>query len=381
MEYFLNYTNILSGNNYNFYRAAYFFGFGDDNYFFDSVRLIKLLYILISLILNSLIIISTIKKKKSKYSIGLLLTGNILFINFIHTFSYSFEWVLKEPNNNRTLYISKDGEVLNSNKSLVSDYYEVGGLLVGNMNKIGACVTQGFVLVFSAICQDILINIFFFVVNKPKIPSERKIKLYLILGYCIPILISIIYLLCNQFGLNDKFCYVKKFSYKDGNYKFNTYFPGIVMVIYTLRFFNLIISIYLPFQIYKYVKSNNMQKIYILKSSSILIIQIITISIGFIYRLTSAIDDKISRSITTVFLYINTLDGILFPLTYSLNNGIYRDLFGDSSKMESILDDDDDANGTETTNNDSSVNRTGTNTKTFAMVDVKGNNNFDLSYA
>lgn len=161
MEYFLNYTNILSGNNYNFYRAAYFFGFGDDNYSFDSVRLIKLLYILISLILNSLIIISTIKKKKSKYSIGLLLTGNILFINFIHTFSYSFEWVLKEPNNNRTLYISKDGEVLNSNKSLVSDYYEVGGLLVGNMNKIGACVTQGFVLVFSAICQDILINIFF----------------------------------------------------------------------------------------------------------------------------------------------------------------------------------------------------------------------------
>ena len=379
MEYVLNYTNILLGNNYNFYRAAYFFGFGDNNYSSDSVRFAKLLYILISLILNSLIIIS-IKKKKSKYSIGLLLTGNILFINFIHTFSYSFEWVLKESDYNRTLYISEIGNVLN-NKTLDSDYYEVGGLLVGNMNKIGACVTQGFLLVFSAICQDILINIFYFVINRPKIPSERKIKLYLILGYCIPILISIIYLLCNQFGLNDKFCYVKKFSYENESYKFNKYFPGIVMVIYTLRFFNLIISIYLLFQIYKYVKSNNIQKTYILKSSSILIIQIITISIGFIYRLTSAIDDKISRNIAAVFLYLNTLDGILFPLIYSLNNGIYRDLFGDSSKMQSILDDDEEVNATETTNNETSVNATGANEKTFAMVDVKGNNNFDLSYA
>ena len=379
MEYVLNYTNILLGNNYNFYRAAYFFGFGDNNYSSDSVRFVKLLYILISLILNSLIIIS-IKKKKSKYSIGLLLTGNILFINFIHTFSYSFEWVLKESDYNRTLYISEIGNVLN-NKTLDSDYYEVGGLLVGNMNKIGACVTQGFLLVFSAICQDILINIFYFVINRPKIPSERKIKLYLILGYCIPILISIIYLLCNQFGLNDKFCYVKKFSYEDGKYKYNKFFPGIVMVIYTLRFFNLIISIYLLFQIYKYVKSNNIQKTYIIKSSSILIIQIITISIGFIYRLTSAIDDKISRNIAAVFLYLNTLDGILFPLIYSLNNGIYRDLFGDSSKTQSILDDDEEVNATETTNNETSVNATGANEKTFAMVDVKGNNNFDLSYA
>jgi hypothetical protein len=380
MEYVLNYTNILNGNNYNFYRAAYFFGFGDDNYSSDSVRIVKLIYILISLILNLLIIISIIKKKKNKYSIGLLITGNILLINFIHTFSYSFEWVLKESDNNRTLYIDQNGEVINS-KSLDSDYYEVGGLLVGNMNKIGACVTQGFFLVFSSICQDILINIFFFVINKPKIPSERKIKLYLILGYCIPILISIIYLLCNQFGLNDKFCYVKKFSYEKGNYQFNKYFPGIVMVIYTLRFFNLIISIYLLFQIYKYVKSNNIQKSYILKSSSILIIQIITISIGFIYRLTSAIDDKISRNIAIVFLYLNTLDGILFPLTYSLNNGIYRDLFGDSSKIESLMDDEEETNCIETTNNDSSINHTGANDKTFAMVDVKGNNNFDLSYA
>jgi hypothetical protein len=330
--------------------------------------------------LNLLIIISIIKKKKNKYSIGLLITGNILLINFIHTFSYSFEWVLKESDNNRTLYINQNGDVINS-KSLDSDYYEVGGLLVGNMDKIGACVTQGFFLVFSSICQDILINIFFFVINKPKIPSERKIKLYLILGYCIPILISIIYLLCNQFGLNDKFCYVKKFSYEKGNYQFNKYFPGIVMVIYTLRFFNLIISIYLLFQIYKYVKSNNIQKSYILKSSSILIIQIITISIGFIYRLTSAIDDKISRNIAIVFLYLNTLDGILFPLTYSLNNGIYRDLFGDSSKIESLMDDEEETNCIETTNNDSSINHTGANDKTFAMVDVKGNNNFDLSYA
>ena len=365
----INSDNISKGD-YSFFSAKYFFGLGDDNYSYDSVRIVKLLYILISFILNLLIIISIIKKKNRKFSIALQLTGNILIINFFHTFSYSFEWVLQDSVH---VYILED-----------KSFYEIGGLLVGNMDDNAACITQGFFLVFSSLSQDILINIFFFVVNRPEIPNKRRIRLYIFMGYCFPLIISLILLKFDQFGINDKFCYIKKFIFENEKYSYNSIFPYIVMFIYTLRLLNLIISIYLLFQIFKYVKANKLKKMYILKSSSILIIQIITISIGFLYRLISAIDEKIGREITKTFLYINTLDGILFPLTYSLSNGIFQDLFCDSKRNSTgtiTADEEEDTihNNNDTNQIQNSVSRA-TTEKTFAMVDIKDDNNFDLSY-
>ena len=155
------------------------------------------------------------------------------------------------------------------------------------------------------------------------------------------------------------------------------------MFIYTLRLVNLIISIYLLIQIFRYVKENKLKKIYILKSSSILIIQIITILIGFLYRLISAIKEEIGRKITNTFLYINTLDGILFPLAYSLSNGIFQDLFCNSkrSSLETITTDEDEdtIRNNETNQIQNTVSRA-TTEKTFAMVDIRDDNNFDLSY-
>ena len=368
----INSDNISKGD-YNFFSGTYFFGFGDGNYSYDSVRIVKLLYILISFILNILIIISIIKKKNRKFSIALQITGNILIINFIHTFSYSFEWVLKDSDH--VLYIFKDEEKLS--------YYEVGGLLVGNMDNNAACIAQGFFLVFSSLSQDILINIFFFVINRPDIPSKRRIKVYLFMGYFLPLIISLIFLKFEELGINDKFCYIKKFLFEDKEYSYNSNFPLIVMFIYTLRLVNLIISIYLLIQIFRYVKENKLKKIYILKSSSILIIQIITILIGFLYRLISAIKEEIGRKITNTFLYINTLDGILFPLAYSLSNGIFQDLFCNSkrSSLETITTDEDEdtIRNNETNQIQNTVSRA-TTEKTFAMVDIRDDNNFDLSY-
>jgi hypothetical protein len=60
-----NSTNINKVG-YNFYKPKYFFGFGDADYPSDVVRIIKLLYILISFILNLLIFISLLKRKKKK---------------------------------------------------------------------------------------------------------------------------------------------------------------------------------------------------------------------------------------------------------------------------------------------------------------------------
>jgi hypothetical protein len=387
----LNYTNILK-KDYNFFSLRYFFGIGDDNYSYDSIRIIKLLHVLINIILNLIIIISIFKKKKEKFSVALILTGNVLLINLIHTFSYSFEWVLKEEDNHhiKTLYIIENGEHFNGdNYRLLNSkkYYEVGGLLVGNIEHLGACKTQGFFLIFSAISQDILINIFFYIINLPKIPSKRKITIFLILlGYCFPLLISFFMLYLEGLGINDKYCYIAKFDVNpddDNPYKFKKIFPLLVYIIYGIRTSNLVISIFLLYKIIKYVKDNRLKKTYILKSSAILIVQVTIISIGLIYRLSSSINEDFSRKFSNIFLCINTLDGVLFPLSYSLSNKVFKILFRSQSKdsdLDSIDEDLDIFNQKKDQNNsDSNISRNSSTQKSFALFDIKDDNNFELS--
>ena len=369
-------SNNINKKNYNFYKPIYFFGFGDKDYSSDSVRILKLLYILISFILNLLIIISLLKKKKKKFSIALILTGNVLIINFIHSFCYSFEWILKEEGKN--LIIDKNG---NSGANIADTTYEIGGLLIGNPNNLGVCKFQGFSLIFSALSQDILINIFFYIVNRPKIPNKNLIRIILIvLGYFIPLLISLIYILKDAIGINDKFCYIKKFYKTENSYKYNENYAISITIIYSLRFINLIISSILLYKIIIYVKQNKLKNMYILKLSAILIVQVLTILIGLIYRIFGLISESFSRNFARIFLCINTLDAILFPLSYSLSNGIYNHLFCGISTTDNMYLSDDQADVLSNKSTNSSQSAGNHEEKTFAMVDVKDDNNFDLSY-
>ena len=399
----LNYTNILKSN-YNFFSAKYFFGLGDDSYSYDIVRIIKLLYILISFILNLLIVIFLIIRKKKKFSIALILTGNILIINFIHTFSYSFEWILKEKiddSHSMPLYIRENGTVINNNTHIDSDYYQVGGLLIGNLNNFGVCKFQGFSLIFSALAQDVLIIIFFYIINLPNAPTKIKIRLFILFGYFFPLLIAFIYLSIDGIGLNDKYCYIKKFTYEkvkncsdifsNGDYidtcniKYEftkEKFILLVNFIYGLRTINLIVSSFFLYKIIQYVRLNKLKNMYILKLSAILIVQVITILLGLIYRIGSSIDEHFSRKLSKIFLCLNTLDGILFPLSYSLSNGVYKTLFCAKRKdsKDSLSEDEDDFMSYGSASS-FLIAPSPTVEKTFAMVDVKDDNNFDLSYA
>ena len=85
--------------------------------------------------------------------------SNILIINFVHTFSYLYEWILQNVNNNSSLYIDNNGIKCVEPDCKNSDYNRIGGLLVGNMDNMAACKTQAFFLVFSSLSQDIIINI------------------------------------------------------------------------------------------------------------------------------------------------------------------------------------------------------------------------------
>lgn len=397
----LNYTNILKSN-YNFFSAKYFFGFGDDNYSHDSVRIIKLFYIMISFILNLLIIILLLIRKKKKFSIALTLTGNILIINFIHTLSYSFEWILKEESHDhlRSLHIMKNGTVINNLPYENYDYYEIGGLLIGNPNNLGVCKFQSFILIFSALAQDVLIIIFFYIINMSNAPSKIKIRLFVIFGYFFPLIVAFIFFAIGGLGLNDRYCYIKKFDFEkvqncsniflgDNNYidtcnikyKFiKVKFRILIYFLYSLRGVNLIINFFFLYKIIQYVRLNKLKNMYILKLSAILIVQLVNIFLGLIYRIGSSINEDFSRKFANIFLCLNSLDGILLPLSYILSNR--KALFCSKAKdsKDSLSDDQDEFMSLGSASS-FLILPSPTVDKTFAMVDVKDDNNFDLSYS
>ena len=361
-EYIDNSKNI-SFADYSIFSMKTFFGFD------DPIRLVKILYIIINIILNIIIILVIFMKKKKKFAAGIELTSNVLVVNFIHTLAYLIQWIIK------------DNVEININNEYGD--FNVGGLLIGNLNNFFMCNFQGFLLIFSSMSQDFLINIFFYLVNRTSPPSLLYIRGAVVLGYAFPFLFAILYLSLSAIGLNDRFCYVKKFDFiindNIATYEYNTSFKAYVLIIYIFRLLNLCISIYIFIKILKYVKDNNINKKYILKSSMILIIQMATLSLGLIYRLSAVFNCfNFSENFSTIFLLVNTIDGVLIPLSYSLSNGIYSILYRRIIKRSSLSDNTDDTDdgidGIE-----DSTNSKNDKEKTFAMLEINCYNNFDLS--
>ena len=95
-----NIDNIQTGE-YNFDVSKYFFNS-------DRIRLVIIIFIIISFLVNVLYFITSLKTKFKKeiYQINLILTRNILFINFLHIFSYLYEWVLQNVDGESSLFIN-----------------------------------------------------------------------------------------------------------------------------------------------------------------------------------------------------------------------------------------------------------------------------------
>jgi len=367
----------IKNGDYNFDVGKYFFTA-------DIFRLIIIIYIIISLILNLLYLITSLKTKfvKEIHKINLTLMRNILFINFLHTFSYLFEWVLQNVENKKSLYIDKDDP---SNKdSYCKNYnddkkhFAIGGLLIGNMNSMAACKTQGFFLVFSALSQDIVIIIFFYLVNKSSRLSQVKVYILLFIGYFCSFIITIIYLVLDGFGLNDKYCFIKKFNFKDKTYELNSKFIAMIITYYVIRLIFLIISSCLLYKISKYIKENKLGNTYIIRLASFLIVQIFTITFGIMYRIGSLFSEKFSRDFVNIFLIVNTLDGIIFPLVSYFSNNMYKNLCSSNSNEDfhiDFLSDDPDI-----TTNNITLNNQAKNSDKSGISTQKVDNNFEVSY-
>jgi hypothetical protein len=243
-------------------------------------------------------------------------------MNFIHTFSYFFEWVIKEEV--ELAKAKKDGNDI-----------EVGGLLVGNPNHLLGCYTQAFLLIFSSLSQDFLINIFFFLVNLSGDVSEkteRYVKYAIILlGFLFPFFFTLILRVSGALGLNDEFCYVTKFTININSngiteYNYFSYFQTCVNIVYLIRVVNFIATVYFLRKIWIYVKQQNKQKTYLFKSIMIPIIQLSTIGIGVVYRLINFWWPQLSVKLAKPYLVLNTLDGVLFPIGFAILNDVFIQL-------------------------------------------------------
>ena len=136
---------------------------------------------------------------------------------------------------------------------------------------------------------------------------------------------------------------------------------------------------------YYNIKKNKFRNLYIFKTYFLLILQVITTSIGFIYRISHLIANDNNKGFSNAFLCINTIDGILFPLSYSLSNGIYTNLFCknniNNESLNSLFSDDKENNNCILDDTYSTSSHRSSDDKILALVDVKDDNNFDLSYS
>ena len=330
--------------------------------FISYDRTIVLSFCFISFILYIIIIISIYLARYKKISIVIRITGSILIVNFINIFSYSFQWV-------------RCKEKLDNNKYRIL-------FLVEKANIFLACKIQSFILLSSSLSQDYLIILFFFVLNKKKMIKMKYINIFIILSIIFPFIISLLLALFKVFGVNDDFCYIKKYNHIENNefepYKnYNAY-----CIIYGLKMINFSTSIFLLIKIIKYIQKEK-SIYYIINKLSMLFIHLFKLFIILSYRIITFFidDDKIPNTFKKIYIILSTLDGLLFPLAFSYSNEIYYNFCkkrrNSRSSTECFKDSEEEniPNSQILSNNDDDLKKQETKSSS-----IFGSNNFDLSY-
>ena len=303
-------------NNYDYFSKEYFFVLNGDH-----TRLVIMIFILISFILTIFIIfmLHNYRKKRefSSFSLSGLLSLNILIENFFRTFSYIFNWLIKDDNTK-------------------FNGYNIGALLNGNPSNFNLCIVQGFLLIFLSISQDIITNIFFSFVN---VEQQEKKHLYIIIlliaGYIFPASVSFFYYKFEIIGINEKFCYIEKYSFKiddekneviyhkEKNYKLH------VLYIFIIRSFNFFITLYYIIRAIRYIKNiknneNDAKAGKLFSSLPVVFVSSFTLFIELIFRFLSFIDIELEEKLIGIYIIMNSADSILLPLSFFLKHKIYR---------------------------------------------------------
>ena len=310
-------NNSIYNKDYNYFSVKNFFGGRD-----DPSRLIILIFILLSFVLNVIIIyILSFYRKKRDFSLSGSLTLNILIVNFLHTLSYILNWIIRNDDINN--------DIENNNSDI-----EVGALLKGNPSDFGFCQAQGFLLIFLSLSQDIIIIIFLAFINIEKRRRKKFLaSIILILGgYISPLLITIYFYYFDLIGINEKFCYISKYLFSIDNgtnevlYEKENNYKSLISIIFALRFSSFILAIILVRKAFNYIKiaKNPDKKKEILKYSlPVVLVTFFTLCIDLIFKIISIIDNKLEEKYIEVYVVLNSIDSILLPLAFSIRHNIY----------------------------------------------------------
>ena len=309
--------NSIYNKDYNYFSVKNFFGGRD-----DPSRLIILIFILLSFVLNVIIIyILSFYRKKRDFSLSGSLTLNILIVNFLHTLSYILNWIIRNDEINN--------DIENNNSDI-----EVGALLKGNPSDFGFCQAQGFLLIFLSLSQDIIIIIFLAFINIEKRRRKKFLaSIILILGgYISPLLITIYFYYFDLIGINEKFCYISKYLFSIDNgtnevlYEKENNYKSLISIIFALRFSNFILAIILVRKAFNYIKiaKNPDKKKEILKYSlPVVLVTFFTLCIDLIFKIISIIDNKLEEKYIEIYVVLSSIDSILLPLAFSIRHNIY----------------------------------------------------------
>ena len=305
----------ITMNNYDYFSMEYFFGLNG-----DPIRLVIMIFILISFILTIFIIFMLYNYRKnrklSSFSLSGLLSLNILIENFSRTFSYIFNWLIKNDNTK-------------------FNGYNIGALLNGNPSNFKLCKVQGFLLLFLSISQDIIINIFFSFVN---VEQHEKKHLYIIIlliaGYIFPASVTVFYYKYDIIGINEKFCYIEKYSFEITNeikviYRKKIDYKIYVLLIFIIRNFNFFVTLYFIIKAMRYIKNskkdeNDRKAGKYISSLPVVFVSCFTLFIELIFRILSFIDIEFEEKFIGIYVIMNSVDSILLPLAFFLKHKIYK---------------------------------------------------------
>ena len=256
------------------------------------------------------------------------------------------------------------------------------------MIEIGICQFQSLLILISSVSQDYLMILFFYLVNRRKEIQSMIINLLIFLCIIFPLIIALIYLKIGAFGVNDDFCYLKKFEKIENKIDHYKEYDKLIIysiITYGLRIINFSITIYFLVNISKYIIKEEHSFKPIFKKLSIFFIQLFKLFVIIVYRIpTFIIGAQYPETVEKVYNILSTVDGVLMPLAYILLNDIFCNIFNKNKERKITIDEnEEDLIPNQTTNQQKKVEETITsvNKGNFAVTNLFYNsNNFDLSY-
>ena len=314
-------NNTIRDPNYDFFNAANFLGA-------DYIRIIIIIYIFLSFLLNLFIFFTIFfYKSKKKMSFSGFITCNILIINFLHTLSYIFNWVIK--NNETETKICKEG-----------------ALLIGNVSNTALCTFQGCSLIFFSLCQEILNNLLLgYIIFNGKENKPIFILIFALLGYIFPALFVGVFSLFNLIGINEKYCYFAKYTLNSEknsfNYEKNINYGVCQVVLFSLRSLNFIATIlFLIKSIIYIIKVDNKdhKRETLISSIPTAIVIFLTSFIELIFRILFMISSEIENKYIGTYLILNTIDSIFLPFSFIIEYKLYQFWFCRDNDKNNDLD-------------------------------------------